>query len=104
MDFFAWLLKQKESQKKLRKMNQSETVFFRGTLSNTTLGKNVRNTWLKRIPFKHFNIYEFDIKMLFESEKLWSFILEVYKIAGISTIFHFKLDGVLHINKWHFYR
>lgn len=42
--------------------------------------------------------------MLFESEKLWSFILEVYKIARISTIFHLKMDDMLHINKWHFYR
>lgn len=41
--FFAWLLKQKESKKKLRKMNQSETgvfFFFRGTLSNTAWGKD----------------------------------------------------------------
>lgn len=42
--------------------------------------------------------------MLFESEKLWSSILEVYKIAGISAIFQLKMDYMLHMNKHPFYR
>lgn len=105
--FFFCLTAETKGKSEEIKKNESlwnSFFFFRGTLSNTTLGKkNVRNTWLKRILFKHLIFMNLTLKCRLKVKSCKVLSWKCIKLLEFPVV-RLKLAGVLHINKWHFYR